>query len=90
MREYLAVKLVVKYSEVERGVGGELARLEDYGAACGQRCRHLALQALQASVLRQYWYCCLALQALQASVLVLVLRKSKHFCTSKRERKRAS
>jgi hypothetical protein len=55
MREYLAVKLVVKYSEVERGVGGELAWLEDYGAACGQRCRHLALQA---SVLRQYWYCC--------------------------------
>jgi hypothetical protein len=45
MREYLAVKLVVKYSEVERGVGGELAWLEDYGAACGQRCRHLALQA---------------------------------------------
>jgi hypothetical protein len=72
MREYLAVKLVVKYSEVERGVGGELAWLEDYGAACGQRCRHLALQALK------------------ASVLVLVLRKSKHFCTSKRERKRAS
>jgi len=51
MRGYLAGKLVVKYSEVERGVGRELARLEDYGAACRQRCRHLAVQALQASVL---------------------------------------